>query len=790
MENKSISEAQYEAQVRTAITHAFPWLPSEGITHQDCFSFKLGHSNVTVNGKPQKNARARLDILIKYKNTPLAIFELKRPDVRISNDDIEQGLSYARVHHPRPPLVVVSNSKDVRILETETGKPWRPTEKSETAVYSLLEEGSKLAKDDLKNAVSTLLGTSPQVWSQVVKQITSQNIDELSGDSEDALRQFVNEFLIPRELTSEALKKLDNGERLTIIEGEPLSGKSNVLREIVEVGTKQLNYGFLYINADTDISLFSTLSDALTNSLDWYISPNDARNWIMKLSKTTDKKLVLVIDNVSVDSDTIRKEIETLTSGQYGKGLHIIIAMDDTVADLLCHSRNRRAVSAIGNRANRLKLAPLNNKEFTTAKSYFASKRLMFSKGCELNDELRQPWILKTIAANIMTSEKYKQGNIAAAILPVVGLELLHFSRNLFDASQTPFCLYRELAKGILEDLQDTDRAYQLKLELLNTFIIRRETALEYVSQQDLTEMSSSGLIRAARSESGDNSYVIRLPELMASELSTLIASQLTQFKTNFHEAAAWLAKTASSLPLGCIIAADAICSLGRRGNLNLELIEALLKLEPLKQPIPSGTKLATYIKGLGVIDLNVIDEKRISIEKDGRQNIIDVEPSDIPATYDNISSYMILSYLAGQRMIIESKENTNDQRIDLMLLGEVASASAPLRKISSRLNRNSFKHHELDDGSFIPCPSNGIIEPITRSLMSFFINEDRYLVNEFIETSITTQNAALMSRVYTALAESLDSADNEYSAWAKNMLKTVKPALSACFSSEITGGL
>ncbi|MEZ9145997.1 hypothetical protein CWN94_09330 [Vibrio splendidus] len=787
MEDKSISEAQYEAQVRGAITHAFPWLPSEGVTHQDCFSFKFGHSNITVNGKHQKNARARLDILIRYKNTPLAIFELKRPNVKITNDDIEQGLSYARVHHPRPPLVVVSNSKDVRILETETGKPWCPTEKSETAVFSLLKQGSKLAKDDLKNAVSTLLGTSPQVWSQVVKQITRQNIDELSGDLEDALRPFVNQLLIPRELTSEALNKLDNGERLTIIEGEPLSGKSNVLREIVEVGTKRLNYGFLYINADTDISLFSTLSDALTNSLDWYISPDDARNWIMKLSKATDKKLVLVIDSVSVGSDTIRKEIETLTSGQYGKGLHIIIAMDDTVADLLCHSRNRRAVSAIGNRANRLKLAPLNDIEFTTAKSYFSNKRLMFSKGCELNDELRQPWILKTIAANIMTSEKYKQENFAAAILPVVGLELLHFSRNLFDTSQTPFCLYRELAKGILEDLQDTHRAYQLKLELLNTFIIRRETALEYLSPQDIAEMSSGGLIREMKSESGDNSYVIRLPELMASELSILISSHLTNYKANYNDAIKWLVDLSSSLPLGNIIAAEAIRDLGKRGNLSLELVKELLKLSPSKQPIPSGSKLATYVKGLGVVDINIIDEKRLSIEKDGRQEIINVDPDDIPTVYDNISPYMILSYLSGQRIVIENEKKTSNQRIDPMLLLEVASAPAPLNKISITLNRNSFNYHDLDDETFVPCPTNGVVEPITCSLMSFFVNEDRDLVNGFIEKSIALKNATLLSRVYTALTESLDSADDEYSTWTKNILaQSVKPAFSACYGRTV----
>ncbi|MEM6250994.1 type I restriction enzyme HsdR N-terminal domain-containing protein [Shewanella vaxholmensis] len=785
MGNSSISEAQYEAQMRAAITHAFPWLPSDGITHQDSFSFKFGHSDITVNGKPQSSARARLDILVKYKNTPLAIFELKKPDIKITDDDIEQGLSYARVHHPRPPLVVVSNSKDVRILETETGERWCPTEKSEAAVFSLLEQSSRLAQDDLKNAVNILLGRSQNVWTQVVKQITNQNIDERSGKWNEVLVPFVNQLLIPRELTLEALNLLEKGNRLITIEGEPLSGKSNVLREIVELGSKKENTEFLYINADTDISLFSTLSDILTHSLDWNISPGEASNWLMKLSKTTEKNLVLLIDSVSVDSETIRKEVEALTSEKYGKGLQIIIAIDDTVADQLCLSRNRRAVSAIGNRANRLKLTPLNDKEFSNALNYLSNMRLLFSKGSEFNDELRQPWILKTIIANVMTSEKYKEGELFAVISPIVGLELLHFSRRQFDSSQTPFSLYRELAKGVLEEQQDSDRAYQLQLEQLNAFIIRRNTALKYISSQELAEMSSNGLIREKRSESGENCYVIRLPELMANELSRLIASHLAKCKENYCESVKWLLNVSSGIPLGNIIAADSISYLGRKGGLNLDFIDELLKLSPSKQTIPSGTKFAASWNNLGVVDFTFIDNGHISIEMDNHRKIVDVDPDDIPAVYDNISPYMILSYLSGQKIVIENDKQTSPQRIDPILLTQVGSATVPLFKMSTTLNRNSFHHHELDDGTFILCSSNGIVEPITWSLMSFFIKEYRGLANEFIEKSITHRNTALMSRVYTALTESLNSADEEYSNWAKNMLaRSVKPALSACFNS------
>ena len=54
MVNKIKSEAGFEAEIRAHIKRIFPWLPSDEITHQDSFSFKFGHKNVTIDGKPVK----------------------------------------------------------------------------------------------------------------------------------------------------------------------------------------------------------------------------------------------------------------------------------------------------------------------------------------------------------------------------------------------------------------------------------------------------------------------------------------------------------------------------------------------------------------------------------------------------------------------------------------------------------------------------------------------------------------------------------------------------------------
>jgi len=96
----------------------------------------------------------------------------------------------------------------------------------------------------------------------------------------------------------------------------------------------------------------------------------------------------------------------------------------------------------------------------------------------------------------------------------VPGLDLIEHARHRFDVSQAPFARYRELTQAVLEDGQDRTRPYELVLELLETFVVRRSTAQAHLDGEELRSMLSGGLVREARSQSGENVYVIRLPEL------------------------------------------------------------------------------------------------------------------------------------------------------------------------------------------------------------------------------------------------------------------------------------
>ena len=103
---KGETEAQLETRAKEALLKSLPWLDGKSIKQQVSFTIRFGHAVVTVNGKERERIIGRADILVSVDGKPTLVLELKRPGLGINEDDVEQGLSYARVlqrHAPRIP---------------------------------------------------------------------------------------------------------------------------------------------------------------------------------------------------------------------------------------------------------------------------------------------------------------------------------------------------------------------------------------------------------------------------------------------------------------------------------------------------------------------------------------------------------------------------------------------------------------------------------------------------------------------------------------------------------------
>lgn len=778
---KKTSEAGFEAELRGAIKHAFPWLPDGSVINQKSFSFKFGHSTVTVDGKYRGKARARADILLTVNGAPLAIFELKKPGLTLTKEDDEQGLSYARVHHPRPPLVVVSNSQKVRFLVTDTGEEWDPEPgRSSAALKTLIDNAVKVAQGDLESAVATLMGSDPDVWVQALRHATTEELDERIGALGEPLKPFARDFLIPRRATQEVFALLETN-RLVMLEGGPLSGKSNILRELCMHKASSEDC-VLYVDADFDVDPFERIADILGDALDWRISPEQTKGWLRNLSKQEQPRLILTFDNVRPDRPDVRRAIETLTTNAFGLNLKIVVAVDDAVATQLSRSSNRRESSALGRRAARVTVGPMDRREFDAARSQLDALRITFAPGAQHSAELRAPWLVRAMVAATAMLPTYSDEMVAASISPVPGLELLTRASQRFDTSEHPFNLYREMARALLYDAMDVERAYQLKLELMDTFIIRRSTALEILHSHDISAMLSNGLIREARSQSNDNIFVIRLPELMAYELAIYVAEILgAKAQENPEEAAEWIVGFASSLPLGEVIATFAILEMASDNDWqDYGVISALRQMKPRQGRLSVGSTLATRIEGMGVAHMTVREDGSVLLRlPNGTEHEHDA------IVYDEVGAFNILAHLAGHafesdRHMPGSNEPTRE---DPGLLLDVGSTPFLLRRAGGNVEVNSVPVHDIGDDLTTVCHHAGVVEPITWSLVKFLTKERGRIRDRLIDDAIDRGELALLARIDIALRYMGRLANHEVSQWAVDTWENrINPAIDKRF--------
>ena len=78
------------------------------ISLEDRFVIRLGRTTQTIQGKS--------DLLCRRQGRNLFIIELKRDSHKIKQQDVEQGISYARALVDNiAPFTIITNGKDTRI---------------------------------------------------------------------------------------------------------------------------------------------------------------------------------------------------------------------------------------------------------------------------------------------------------------------------------------------------------------------------------------------------------------------------------------------------------------------------------------------------------------------------------------------------------------------------------------------------------------------------------------------------------------------------------------------------
>ncbi|HBO1155192.1 hypothetical protein [Pseudomonas aeruginosa] len=723
------TEADLEAAVHAAITGAFPGAGIE-IRHQVRFRLRVGRASIDLDGGQSWGKEGRADIVLFYKECPLAVVELKRNGLPLTDEDRLQGISYARLLDPMAPLVVVSSGMHTKLYSTYTGKEWQPVSDEEKQFDSLINSTFALATDDTRKAVQTLLGTACQVWSAVVRSSTAEKIELLSGELAESDVPFARDFLIPRGATKELLKELEHS-CFIILEGEPLIGKSNVLRELVDLTAQKDFLVPLYLE-DSGAGYFQCLADALTRIVTWPLTAEDARFWLQSLRRDQEMKLVILIDDYRSTSETSQKELEDLVGIAQSGGFSVVIAIDDALTGSVINSRKGRSLSPLGRMSKRVTVGPLQDDEFEGAVLAAKCHKVRMIHGSFRSDDYRRPWIFRSVISNAKRWTDGAKVRVTEAP-PLLGVDFIHYVREQYD----DFTLRHHFHELAIVTLDDYLRAYHsgnMETEAATTFLLSSEAAKGLPTESKQYLVGCGALKQRFYQEAPI--FRIGLYEMLVSELASVIAGRLKdQVQLGVETAVVWLMNVAEALPMGEIIAARAIVTTLQSGLDPMPFYRELLAQKPIRGVSSPKTRFAI---------------KTVDLPPEGAGDSAELDGLSPGYYSDNILPWITLSHVLAAHPL---RTEEIGFFLQLFILMEMAKSEVTLRRPGNITASCELFSHEMNDGTFVPAWSAGIVEPVTYAIFKTF--RARPSLGDAWMTMLKTMDSAhLLARTYTVLIE------------------------------------
>jgi hypothetical protein len=758
------SEGDLEARMRVAIEAAFPWLKND-LEHQVSFSVKLGHTTVRVDGRKAEQLTGRADILISSKGRSIAVLELKREGVALAPADVQQGLSYARLMTPIAPLVVVSNGKDLWIYETYSGEAWVPKDSTEQAFHNRLLQINKLSTKGVGDAISTLMDADHTHWVTAFNAISTQQIDERSGGRGEMGAPFMRGILWPRRATSSTIAAINEKKRAVVIHGPPLSGKSNILRELCEKSNNCDNTAVLLVEPD-ELGIFETIAGVLANLLKWHISPADAREWIRQVSKSHAARLVIALDGVDPRHSKVLAELNELVGTAYGNALNIVLSVDDSALDAIAKKRNGRENTALGRIMVDIPVSAMDDDEFKEALNILAKHRIHMTPGGPSVLSLREPWVLRSLMPSGIVDIPAEMAGTVSRLPPMLDYESLQRAAAACVVDTETETSLTLAAEAILEDYMDSKNVADV-LQGITTFAVSHRRLESEIGVLAIDNLRQRGFIKAGINWSGQAVWFVRVPALIAKYIEKALSKRLIQW-TEPDDAARKLIRLSSRIPLGELIACGAIIALitGQYVGDRVALLRALFEAAPHTTVMHPGTKFAFSLGGQ-VAHAELASDYKLQVSIASSKFEIELDEASLNNVSD-LGGWLILSHVAGVSLGFHFPDGTIE-RIDGPLLLQIAQSPLILSRPDGQQDFKEVAVHDLKEGGSVVCHLAGVVEPVTWGLLKFFLRGDEH-PDHWIDEAISTASPALLMRTHIALTQ-VSRSVGDRGEWARSVL-------------------
>lgn len=221
---------------------------------EKAFSLKFGKARKTT---------VRSDVLCSRGGSNLFVIELKSPDHEITPEDVDQGVSYARLVHPIAPYVILTNGRTTRVFDTIRKDDLTGKKLQRQAELSLDEE-VRLRYDELQSFV----GYSRANLRTFSAAQVAEGMQRLREESDGREKKYLPSVFVSRTRLAEEFERfLKQSDPCFAIIGEPGVGKTNSICNLAESFTER---GLALFYDGTELS--KGISQTIQEDFCWFFS--------------------------------------------------------------------------------------------------------------------------------------------------------------------------------------------------------------------------------------------------------------------------------------------------------------------------------------------------------------------------------------------------------------------------------------------------------------------------------------------------------------------------------------
>lgn len=300
----------------------------EKLSFEDSFTIKLGRGKHEIG---KKKSSVHSDILVKENGKNLFIFEVKKSEHSLDEDDKDQAISYGRLVLPEIcPYAVTTNGSDYKIYDVFDG-----TDLTDKGIKEskYVKNGYKIQLDaELESyAISKLITLSYDNLKNFCKNQIEDTLSRLRTENTTNLKKYIPAVYVNRQnITTKFHEFLASDKSCFIISGESGVGKTNTICNLVENSLE--NHPVFFYNA---AELAITLDDSLARDFNWeFSSTKPIEKYVKQLDgilKTHKTELFVFVDAID-EWPRNNKEVELsdFVKRIYGKNIRLILSCKET----------------------------------------------------------------------------------------------------------------------------------------------------------------------------------------------------------------------------------------------------------------------------------------------------------------------------------------------------------------------------------------------------------------------------------------------------------------------------